>query len=104
MIGLHERDEEADSLKVGGQGLAALLPGPKPDLSQDVVEGFDTVWRRGLCQRSESNCSDHFDFLLVVLEASFDDIDHLTQMRQHGAAHENGSLLDDFDASVTSLP
>ena len=32
---------------------------------------------------------------------TFDDVDHLTQMRQHGAAHENGGLLDDLDAWLT---
>ena len=34
----------------------------------------------------------------------FNNLDQILEMRQDGTAHENGNLLYDFDARVSSLP
>jgi hypothetical protein len=48
-------------------------------------------------------CSDGLDLLVLILETMLDDVNHGLEVGQHGTPHEDGDLLHNLDASVTSL-
>ena len=75
-----------------------------PEGLEDGIERFDTVGRGGFGQSGDGQRGDGTDFLLLVDQPVLDDFDEGAEMRQDGATHQNGDLLDDLDARVTRLP
>mmetsp|Transcript_25028 Transcript_25028/g.71298 ORF Transcript_25028/g.71298 Transcript_25028/m.71298 type:complete len:651 (-) Transcript_25028:1818-3770(-) len=104
VLGIHQWDDVTDSLQEGRQALATMLADALPEGSQHSVEGLDAVWRGSLSECSQCQGANGTDLLLLILQAVGDDINHLLQVGQHGAAHENSDLLHNFDAGVSGLP
>mmetsp|Transcript_29025 Transcript_29025/g.67289 ORF Transcript_29025/g.67289 Transcript_29025/m.67289 type:complete len:780 (-) Transcript_29025:1289-3628(-) len=104
VLSLHQRDNVSDGLEEGGKHLAALLARALPQGLEHRVEGLDTVGRGGLRERSQRQSADGLHLLLLVLQPALDDLDHLAQVRQDGAAHQDGNLLHNLDAGVPRLP
>mmetsp|Transcript_24317 Transcript_24317/g.61665 ORF Transcript_24317/g.61665 Transcript_24317/m.61665 type:complete len:665 (+) Transcript_24317:276-2270(+) len=87
VLRVHERDDVADGLQEGSQALATVLADALPQRAQHGVKGLDTVGAGGLGQGGERQRGDGAHLLLLVLQAVRNDVDHLFQVRQHGAAH-----------------
>eukprot|EP00968_Pinguiococcus_pyrenoidosus_P024619 scaffold4871_cov260-Pinguiococcus_pyrenoidosus.AAC.6 len=104
VVGVHQWDDEPNGLQEGRQALATVRPDALPERHQHAVEGLDPVGVRGLRQGRDGERGDGAHLLLVVHEAVLDDVHHLLQVRQDGAAHEDRDLLDDLDAGVARLP
>ena len=104
VLGVHERDDEADRLQVRRQDLAAQRADAAPERLEHVVERLDAVGAGRLGERGERERGDRLDLLVLVLEPALDDVDARLQVRQHGAAHEDRDLLHDLDARVARLP
>mmetsp|Transcript_48257 Transcript_48257/g.149019 ORF Transcript_48257/g.149019 Transcript_48257/m.149019 type:complete len:950 (-) Transcript_48257:252-3101(-) len=104
VLGVHQGNDVSDRLQEGGQALAAVLADALPQGPQHRVEGLNAVGRGGLRQSGQRQRRDGPDLLLLVLEAVGDDVHHLLQVRQHGAAHKDGDLLHDLDPRVPGLP
>mmetsp|Transcript_43295 Transcript_43295/g.113771 ORF Transcript_43295/g.113771 Transcript_43295/m.113771 type:complete len:555 (-) Transcript_43295:926-2590(-) len=104
VLGVHQRDDEADRLEEGRQPLAAVLPDALPQRLQHRVEGFDPVRRGRLGECGEREGGDGAHLLLLVLQPALDDLDQRLQVRQHRAPQQDGDLLHDLDARVPRLP
>mmetsp|Transcript_4651 Transcript_4651/g.13433 ORF Transcript_4651/g.13433 Transcript_4651/m.13433 type:complete len:554 (-) Transcript_4651:1414-3075(-) len=100
----HQRDHKTDRLEECCKGLAVLFQRTLPQRSDHGVEAFDTIrmgsfGKRCACQRRHDA-----DLLHVIGQTVRDDFDELAKVREDGHAHEQGDLLDDFDACVSGLP
>ena len=84
--------------------LTSVCSNSFPEWSQDAVEALDTVRMRGLGQRRQRQCCDASDFALVVIESVLYDLHEALEVCEDGASGEDGDLLHDLDARVTSLP
>ena len=104
VLGVHERYEVADGLEEGGEAFAAVHLDALPQRLEHRVERLDAVGCGRLGERCERQRGDGAHLLLLVLEAVLDDVDERLEVRQDGAADEDGDLLDDLDAGVARLP
>mmetsp|Transcript_35590 Transcript_35590/g.84480 ORF Transcript_35590/g.84480 Transcript_35590/m.84480 type:complete len:456 (-) Transcript_35590:1465-2832(-) len=104
VLRLHERDDEPHRLEEGGEDFAVVRAGTDPQRLQHGVEGLDAVGGSGLRERRQRQRRDRPHLLLLVSEAVLHDLHHVFEVREDGAAHEDGDLLDDLDACVARLP
>eukprot|EP00053_Salpingoeca_punica_P017422 m.167819 g.167819 ORF g.167819 m.167819 type:complete len:1096 (+) comp17202_c1_seq2:150-3437(+) len=104
VLRVHQRDDVADGLEEGRQRLAAVLADALPQRHQHAVKGLDAVRGGGLGQRGNRERRHRAHLLLLVGQAVLQNADQALQVRQDGAAHEDGNLLHNLDARVAGLP
>ena len=81
-----------------------FLPYSLPESDEDRVESLDTIGSGSFSQRCQSKGSDRSNLLLLIDQSILNDLHQALQVRQNSTAHQDGYLLDDLDARVTSLP
>mmetsp|Transcript_8558 Transcript_8558/g.17750 ORF Transcript_8558/g.17750 Transcript_8558/m.17750 type:complete len:1008 (+) Transcript_8558:1222-4245(+) len=102
--GVHERDDVPDRLEERRQHLPAVLADALPQRLEHRVERFNAVGGRRLGQRRQRQRTNCPHLLVLVDEPVLHDLHEGAEVREHGAAHEDGDLLDDLDARVARLP
>mmetsp|Transcript_9935 Transcript_9935/g.17046 ORF Transcript_9935/g.17046 Transcript_9935/m.17046 type:complete len:337 (-) Transcript_9935:2069-3079(-) len=102
--GVHQRDDESDRLEEGGEHLPAVLRDALPQRLEYRVKRLNAVGGRRLRQRRQRQRADGAHLLVLVHEPVLHDLHQGAEVGEHGAAHEDGNLLDNLDARMACLP
>ncbi len=81
-----------------------MLSRTDPERLEHVFEALDAIGGRCLGERCQGQRRHGLDLLLLVFEPLLYAVDETFQMREDGATHHDGDLLDDADARVARLP
>ncbi|RUP50240.1 LOW QUALITY PROTEIN: hypothetical protein BC936DRAFT_139884 [Jimgerdemannia flammicorona] len=101
---VHQRNDIPDGLEERREPLPAVLTDARPERLEYGVERFDTVGGGSFGEGGDGEGGDGANLLLFVLKAVGDGVDEVLEMREHGAAEEDGDLLHNLDTCVARLP
>ena len=101
---VYERENETNGSQECRRRLFPANVDTCPEEFQDVDEGLDIVRCGGFGKSSNSQSNHNPDPLLFVRKAVRHTVDKIPKVRQDGTSRRNSGLLDDTNASVSSLP
>mmetsp|Transcript_26965 Transcript_26965/g.39915 ORF Transcript_26965/g.39915 Transcript_26965/m.39915 type:complete len:214 (-) Transcript_26965:452-1093(-) len=104
IILLHERNNKANRLQKRRQALPGMLQRSLPQGANDRIKTLNPIGVRRLRQRRQGQSGDGTNFTMLLGQTMTHDLDQFTQVRQHGASHQHGDLLHDFDPGMPCLP